>query len=99
MAAASPGLATLVPPSSAQRTNPDAEIELEPPRAYQSDPGVRGSIADLGASPNLAADAGLVEAIAQRVIERMQPKIIELVTRELLRPVVEALVQRELEKK
>jgi len=29
----------------------------------------------------------------------MQPKIIELVTRELLRPVVEALVQRELEKK
>jgi hypothetical protein len=41
----------------------------------------------------------VIEAIAQRVIERMQPKIIELVTRELLRPAVEALVQRELEKK
>ncbi len=41
----------------------------------------------------------MIEAIAQRVIERMQPKIIELVTRELLRPAVEALVQRELEKK
>jgi hypothetical protein len=44
-------------------------------------------------------DPAVVEAIAQRVIERMQPKIIELVTRELLRPAVEALVQRELEKK
>lgn len=99
MAAASPSLATLVPPSPAQRTNPDAEMEFAPARAYQSDPGVRESIADLGASPNLAADPDLVEAIAQRVIERMQPKIIELVTRELLRPVVEALVQRELEKK
>jgi hypothetical protein len=44
-------------------------------------------------------DPALIEAIAQRVIERMQPQIIDLVTRELLRPAVEALVQRELEKK
>jgi len=28
----------------------------------------------------------------------MQPKMIEIVTREILRPVVEALVRRELEK-
>jgi CheY-like chemotaxis protein len=44
-------------------------------------------------------DPAVIEAIAQRVIERMQPSIIELVTRELLRPAVEALVQRELERK
>jgi hypothetical protein len=44
-------------------------------------------------------DPATIEAVVLRVIERMQPKIIELVTRELLRPVVEALVQRELEKK
>jgi CheY-like chemotaxis protein len=44
-------------------------------------------------------DPAIIEAIAQRVIGRMQPKLIELVTRELLRPAVEALVQRELEKK
>ncbi len=36
------------------------------------------------------------EAIVQRVIERMQPQIIEIVTRDILRPLVEALVQQEL---
>jgi hypothetical protein len=39
-----------------------------------------------------------VEAAIQRVMERMQPQIIELVTRDILRPLVEALVQQELKK-
>ena len=41
----------------------------------------------------------MVDSVVQRVIDRMQPQMIDLVTRELLRPVVEALVQKELEKK
>ena len=39
-----------------------------------------------------------VEATIQRVMERMQPQIAELVTRDILRPLVEALVQQELKK-
>jgi CheY-like chemotaxis protein len=39
-----------------------------------------------------------MEAAIQRVMERMQPQIIELVTRDILRPLVEALVQQELKK-
>lgn len=41
----------------------------------------------------------LVEEVVARVIARMQPQILEMVTREILRPVVEALVRRELEKR
>jgi CheY-like chemotaxis protein len=39
-----------------------------------------------------------MEAAIQRVMERMQPQIMELVTRDILRPLVEALVQQELKK-
>ncbi len=41
----------------------------------------------------------LIESLSAQVIERMQPKLIEIVTLEILRPVVEALVRHELEKK
>ena len=40
-----------------------------------------------------------IEEVVERVIERMQPQIMEVVRKEILRPVVEALVRRELEKK
>ena len=43
-------------------------------------------------------DPQLVEAVVARVIERLKPQILEVVTREILKPVVEALVRRELEK-
>jgi hypothetical protein len=46
-----------------------------------------------------AADPRVVEEIVARVVERMQPQILEIVTREVLRPVVEALVRRQLEQK
>src|SRR5438128_1760483 len=44
------------------------------------------------------ADSTIVEAVVARVIERMQPQILDIVTREILKPVVEALVRREIEK-
>lgn len=43
--------------------------------------------------------AELVDRIVARVVERMQPEIMDIVTREILRPVAEALVRRELEKR
>jgi CheY-like chemotaxis protein len=44
------------------------------------------------------ANPELVDAVVAQVIERMQPQLLEIVTREILKPVVEALVRRELEK-
>lgn len=41
----------------------------------------------------------LVDAVVDKVIERMQSQIVDIVTREILKPVVEALVRRELEKR
>ena len=46
-----------------------------------------------------APDLQTVDEVVARVIERLQPQIIEVINRELLRPVVEALVKSELEKK
>jgi len=43
-------------------------------------------------------DPQLVETIVARVIERLRPQIVNVVTREILKPMVDALVRRELEK-
>jgi CheY-like chemotaxis protein len=43
--------------------------------------------------------AELVERVVAKVIEQMQPQILDIVTREILKPVVEALVHREFEKR
>jgi len=48
-----------------------------------------------GATP---LDPEAVEAAVQRVMERMKPQIMELVSRDILRPLVEALMQQELKK-
>ena len=40
----------------------------------------------------------LVETVVSRVMEKLQPQVIEIVTREVLRPIVEALVRREVNK-
>ncbi len=40
-----------------------------------------------------------LEEIITRVVERMQPQVLDVITREILRPVVEALVRRQLEMK
>jgi CheY-like chemotaxis protein len=47
----------------------------------------------------LPLDARQIEDIVSRVVERMQPQVLDVITREILRPVVEALVRRQLEQK
>jgi CheY-like chemotaxis protein len=101
---APPALATLAPLSSAPGMELSAELEFETTlpafqAASQANATVPDSAAHLGGDSSTRLDPAAIEGVVLRVIERMQPKIIELVTRELLRPVVEALVQRELEKK
>ena len=44
------------------------------------------------------AEPELVEAVVSRVMAKLQPQVIESITREVLRPIVEALVRREVEK-
>lgn len=57
----------------------------------------QSTVKEAAAAGTLSPEA--VEAVVTRIVERMQPKIMELVTREILRPVVEALVRREVDKK
>jgi len=45
-----------------------------------------------------APDAALVEAVVQRVLDKMRPQVVDIITKEFLRPVVQALVQREIKK-
>ncbi len=50
------------------------------------------------ASGSPAPDPALVEAVVQRVLDKMRPQVIDIITKEFLRPVVQALVHREIEK-
>src|SRR6195256_1075546 len=43
-------------------------------------------------------DAALVEAVVLRVLDKMRPQVVDIITKEFLRPVVQALVQREIKK-
>ena len=43
-------------------------------------------------------DPALVEAVVQRVLEKMRPQVVDIITKEFLRPIVQALVHREIEK-
>jgi CheY-like chemotaxis protein len=44
-------------------------------------------------------DPALVEAVVQRVLEKMRPQVVDIITKEFLRPVVQALVHREVLKR
>jgi CheY-like chemotaxis protein len=46
-----------------------------------------------------APDPALVDAVVQRVIDKMSPQVVDIITREFLRPIVQALVHRTIEKK
>jgi CheY-like chemotaxis protein len=43
-------------------------------------------------------DPALIEAVVQRVLDKMRPQVVEIITKEFLRPIVEALVHREIKK-
>ena len=88
-----------------QAAEPAAETPpslAEPPAAAVEQAQRPAEPAPSGAVQSFAVpqppDPQFVEAVVARVIEHMQPQIVEVVTREILKPVVEALVRRELEK-
>lgn len=40
----------------------------------------------------------MIDAVVSKLLERMQPQIMEVVNREVLRPAIEAIVRREIDK-
>jgi CheY-like chemotaxis protein len=48
--------------------------------------------------PKLARPEDMIEAISERVLAQLDPYIIEKISREIVRPIVEAMIRRELEK-
>ncbi|MFZ0818773.1 MAG: response regulator [Candidatus Acidiferrales bacterium] len=79
----------------------DREGLLNSPAVAESlSAAISSSTAETFAVPApLAIDPRQLEEIITRVVERMQPQVLEVITREILRPVVEALVRRQLELK
>ena len=72
-------------------------------RAVQQMRSEPASAADSQAAPASHAqeappDAALVEAVVQRVLDKMRPQIVDIITKEFLRPIVQALVHREIDK-
>ncbi len=49
-------------------------------------------------APPVAPDPVLVEAVVQRILDKMRPQVVDIITKEFLRPIVQALVHREVEK-
>jgi hypothetical protein len=76
--------APLKPVQSINPTATGNSAESAPPAASSSAPAV--------------PDPALVEAVVQRVLDKMRPQVVDIITREFLRPVVQALVHREIEK-
>lgn len=54
--------------------------------------------AGLGHTEAPKATPEMIDAVVNKLLERMQPQIMEVVNREVLRPAIEAIVRREIEK-
>jgi CheY-like chemotaxis protein len=91
--AEAPGLVPESEPLIDSEPVPAALASSVPAPAAVTDQAVESS-SEYAAPPS----PELIDAVVARVLARMQPQVIEIVTREILRPVVEALVHRELDK-
>jgi hypothetical protein len=85
----------------------DLHREADSPLALSGSEGlpVAARIEDLGVDRNELGhhlkdklDPEMIDAIVTRALARVQPQLMDVVNREVLRPVVEALIRRELEK-
>jgi hypothetical protein len=83
------------PAAPAANTQPSPASIAQPPAttAAISEPATAN--AALPGTP----DPALVEAVVQRVLEKMRPQVVDIITKEFLRPVVQALVHREVTKR
>lgn len=52
----------------------------------------------VSATDSISPTPEMIDAVVNRLLERMQPQIMEVVNREVLRPAIEAIVRREIKK-
>jgi CheY-like chemotaxis protein len=74
-----------------------SEIPANTPNNGTSTPVATSEVTD-STSP-AGPDPVLVEAVVQRVLDKMRPQVVDIITKEFLRPVVQALVHREITKR
>ncbi len=84
--------------SSAAAPPAPAVAEATPASPEQPSAPGHDDAAPLASAQNSSPDPALVEAVVQRILEKMRPQVVEIVTKEFLRPIVQALVQREIGK-
>lgn len=92
--------------ASLQPRSSEATSEKRAPANVQSEsaptvPAIaeNGAMAAEGSASIAAPDPALVEAVVQRVLDKMRPQVVDIITKEFLRPVVQALVHREITKR
>lgn len=100
-----PPVAVVEPPRAPEQIKPPTieipkivrpfEAALEQP--LQAPPPSFSGNTDAFARPHM--DPAAVEAIVEKVIARLQHGVLDQITRDILRPIVEALVAREMESK
>jgi len=100
-----PSIPAVAPPHKpAQIVPPSLEIpriarplEVDAPAAAAAVPGFTGNTDAFGRPAHInSAD---MDAIVEKVIVRLQKNVLDQITRDILRPIVEALVAREVESK
>jgi CheY-like chemotaxis protein len=82
-------------------TLPAESIPLLPPPVAAAPAPPEQSVPIAPANPvsTGSPDPALVEAVVQRVLDKMRPQVVDIITKEFLRPVVQALVHREVQKR
>jgi hypothetical protein len=92
-ASAQPAAVSVAPIFSAAASNAlSAPANSAPSNSVPANSGPANSAAPA------APDPALVEAVVQRILEKMRPQVVDIITKEFLRPIVQALVHREIEK-
>jgi CheY-like chemotaxis protein len=100
-----------VPSPIQNMPQPSAAIHLEPSKSAASanlkeyfnkavtpEPMPPVSLPESSSVTPAGPDPALVEAVVLRVLDKMRPQVVDIITKEFLRPVVQALVLREIEK-
>lgn len=88
--------ATEKPKPSSPATMP-SQVPVQP--AGNTQVASQNPAASTASTPPAPPDPALVEAVVQRVLDKMRPQVVDIITKEFLRPVVQALVHREIEKR
>ena len=78
-----------------QPVEPSATVQHFAPQS--GEPENKQGDPSAAAQPS-SADLAMVEAVVQRVLDKMRPQVVEIITKEFLRPIVQALVHREITK-